>query len=104
MDLHVWGCPTYMLDPKLQDGKKIPQWKPRSHRGVFLGFGKKYASSVPLVLNPTTSHISPQFHVILNDLFLTVISKVESDKPPLEWDDLCITRSFQTHFDNSDPV
>ena len=32
-DLHVWGCPTYILDPKLQDGKKIPRWKPRSRRG-----------------------------------------------------------------------
>ena len=28
--LHVWGCPTYVLDPKLQDGKKLPKWKPRS--------------------------------------------------------------------------
>jgi hypothetical protein len=24
MDLHVWGCPTYVLDPKIQDGKKLP--------------------------------------------------------------------------------
>jgi hypothetical protein len=23
---HVWGCPVYVLDPKLQDGKKIPKW------------------------------------------------------------------------------
>jgi len=22
---HVWGCPVYVLDPKLQDGKKIPK-------------------------------------------------------------------------------
>ena len=21
---HVWGCPTYVLDQKLQDGKKLP--------------------------------------------------------------------------------
>mgnify|MGYP000400032102 CR=1 FL=1 len=25
---HVWGCPTYVLDPMLQDGKKIPKWQP----------------------------------------------------------------------------
>jgi hypothetical protein len=25
---HVWGCPAYVLDPKLQDGSKIPKWKP----------------------------------------------------------------------------
>ena len=23
---HVWGCPVFVLDPKLQDGKKIPKW------------------------------------------------------------------------------
>jgi hypothetical protein len=22
---HVWGCPSYVLDPKIQDGKKISQ-------------------------------------------------------------------------------
>lgn len=27
---HVWGCPVYVLDPKLQDGKKLPKWLPRT--------------------------------------------------------------------------
>jgi transposase InsO family protein len=27
---HVWGCPVFVLDPKLQDGKKIPKWNRRS--------------------------------------------------------------------------
>jgi hypothetical protein len=27
---HVWGCPVYVLDPHLQDGKKLPKWHPRS--------------------------------------------------------------------------
>ena len=27
-DLHVWGSPIYVLDPTLQDGKKLPRWKP----------------------------------------------------------------------------
>jgi hypothetical protein len=26
----VWGCPFYVLDPKLQDGKKLPKWTKRS--------------------------------------------------------------------------
>jgi hypothetical protein len=33
----VWGCPAYVLDPKLQDGKKLPKWTTRSRRGQFLG-------------------------------------------------------------------
>jgi hypothetical protein len=27
---HVWGCPVIVLDPKLQDGKKMPKWNHRS--------------------------------------------------------------------------
>ena len=28
---HVWGCPTYILEPKFQKpGVKIPKWDPRS--------------------------------------------------------------------------
>jgi hypothetical protein len=27
---HVWGCTIYVLDPKLQDSKKIPKWKMRA--------------------------------------------------------------------------
>ena len=25
-----WGCPCYVLSPKLQDGAKIPKWNPRA--------------------------------------------------------------------------
>ena len=24
---HIFGCPVFILDPKLQDAKKIPKWK-----------------------------------------------------------------------------
>jgi hypothetical protein len=26
----VFGCPVYVLEPRLQDGKKIPKWEPRA--------------------------------------------------------------------------
>ena len=29
-NLHVWGCPRYVLDKKISDGKKLPHWKPRA--------------------------------------------------------------------------
>lgn len=25
---HPWGCPIYVLDPRLQDGQKFPKWNP----------------------------------------------------------------------------
>jgi hypothetical protein len=37
-NLHVWGSPSYVLDPKLQDGRKIPKWKPRSRRAILLAY------------------------------------------------------------------
>ena len=43
---HVWGCPTYVLDPKIQDGKKISRWQPKSRHGQFLGFSKRHASAI----------------------------------------------------------
>ena len=40
---HVWGCPTYVLEPKLQKpGVKTPKWAPRSRRGFNMGFSKMH--------------------------------------------------------------
>mgnify|MGYP001433819344 CR=1 FL=1 len=69
---HVWGCPVYVLDPALQDGKKLPKWKPRSCRGQFMGFSPSHSSRVANVLNLVTGYVSPQFHVVFDDLFSTV--------------------------------
>ena len=33
---HVFGCPCYVLDLKLQDGHKIPKLNPRARRGNIL--------------------------------------------------------------------
>jgi hypothetical protein len=37
-NLHIWGSLCYVLDPKLQDGKKIPKFEPRSRQGLNLGW------------------------------------------------------------------
>ncbi|KAL3782482.1 hypothetical protein ACHAWO_005229 [Cyclotella atomus] len=71
---HVFGCPVYVLDPKLQDGQKIPKWNSKARQGIFVGFSTEHSSNVPLVLNPTTGYISPQYHVIFDDGFTTVPS------------------------------
>ena len=71
---HVFGCPVYVLDPKMQDAKKIPKWKRRARRGVYLGISKEHSSTVHLVLNPETGAISPQYHCVFDDTFSTVFS------------------------------
>jgi hypothetical protein len=100
-DCHVWGCPVYVLDKTLGDGKKIPKWKPRSKRAIYMGNSPKHSSTVPLVLNPETGAITAQFHVVFDDWFATVAAS-ESDLPDLqskEW-----TRMFgdATHIDVSE--
>ena len=82
LDLHCWGCPVYVLNPKLQQGRKLPKWEPRSRRGVFMGLSRVHSSDVPLVLNIRTGHISPQFHVVFDDMFSTVTSLDKEEEPP----------------------
>jgi hypothetical protein len=71
---HVWGCPVFVLDPKLQDGKKIPKWNRRSRLGQFMGFSDEHSSLVANVRHLTTGFVSPQYHVVFDDLFQTVFS------------------------------
>ena len=79
----VFGCPVYVLDPSLQDGKKVPKWKPRSRRGMFLGFSPDHSTKVAMVLNLQTGHISPQFHVLFDEKFTTVPSDLGAPAPDL---------------------
>jgi hypothetical protein len=71
---HVFGCPVYVLDVALQDGKKIPKWNPWARLGLFLGFSDLHSSQVPLVLIVESGHTSPRFHVIFDDKFETIHS------------------------------
>jgi hypothetical protein len=69
----VFGCPVYVLEPHLQDGKKIPKWEPRARRAQFLGFSKEHSSLSALVRNLRTSAITPQFHFVADQRFETVM-------------------------------
>ncbi|KAI2494031.1 hypothetical protein MHU86_20517 [Fragilaria crotonensis] len=76
----------------ISDGKKLPRWTPRSTRTVNLGFSDKHASSVPLVLNPQTGYITPQFHIVFDDWFATVPASAD-DLP--NFNDDCWQRMFR---------
>ena len=104
---HVWGAPTYVLDPQLQDGHKIPKFDPRSRRGLHLGWSPKHAASVPLVLNLRTGNVSSQFHVVFDDWFSTVSTEELSTDEPLDgelWTDLLMNERFQFMFDETDAM
>ena len=103
-DLHVWGCPVYVLDKSLSDGKKLPCWKPRSRRAAYMGNSAKHASTVPLVLNPETGAIRAQFHIVFDDWFATVASS-ENDLPDLhsdDWKRMFGDSTYDNHVDDED--
>jgi hypothetical protein len=92
-DVHVWGCPVYILNKMISDSKKLPHWTPRSTRTVNLGFSDKHASSVPLVLNPQTGYITVQSHIVVfDDWFATVFAS--TDNLP-NFNDKCCQRMFR---------
>ena len=62
----------YVLDPKLQHGKKLPKWNPQSCRGQYLGVSPDHASTIGRILNISTGYSSPQYHVVYDDHFSSV--------------------------------
>ena len=106
-NLHPWGCPTYVLHPTLQDGKKLPKWKPRSRQGKFVGYSPIHASSVALILNRETKRISPQFHLLFDD-FSTTVRGVELRNAPdllaFDWDSFIDRHGITSYYDEDDPI
>ena len=92
-DFHPFGCPVYVLGSPLQDNSPLPKWNPRARVGIYLGQSPCHASSVALVLNPRTLHVSPQFHLVFDDEFSTVPFLSNGEIPP-HWSDL-VSRSAQ---------
>jgi Reverse transcriptase (RNA-dependent DNA polymerase) len=103
-DLHVWGCPVYVLEKAIADGKKLPRWSPRSIRSMNMGLSDKHASTVPIVLNVTTGYITPQFHVVFDDWFSTVTTSVDNlpDFNSPEWAQVFGDSFYQYPFDEED--
>ena len=99
---HTWRCPTFVLEPKLQkSGLNIPKWQPLSRKGLNMGFSKIHFSLVALILNQSTGSISPQFHLVFDDLFSTV--HANESETPREWNKLISMPSarFQVVVDES---
>jgi hypothetical protein len=103
LDFHPFGCLIFILDPTLQQGHKIPRWKPCSRVGVYLGLSPNHASTVPLVLSTTTGLVSPQFHVVFDDHFTTT-KCLHDNILPTNWPTLLSTSSSKYTDDTFDPT
>ena len=85
--VHVWGSPCYVLDPKLQSGKKLAKFDKRARLGQYLGFSPEHSTLVALVRHLGSGHVSPQWHVVFDDKFQSVFSNgAMSDE---DFDELC---------------
>jgi hypothetical protein len=73
-DMHPLFCPVYVLDRRVQEGTSPPKWTKRTTQKVYVGHLHHYSKSVPMVWDPKTKLVSPQFHVKFNDNFDTVKS------------------------------
>jgi hypothetical protein len=71
-DFRIFGSPAYVLKKGLQDGGKMGKWESRSWQGVYIGHSSCHSGSIPLIYNPVTTHLSPQYHVIYDEFFQTV--------------------------------
>ena len=84
----MFGCPVFVLDSDISDGKKIPKWHPRARLGMFLGFSPEHSSLVPLVLNIRTGKITPCYHAIFDDAFSTVVSLLSDTDISTAWENV----------------
>ena len=103
-DTHVFGCPVFVLDDRLQNGQRINRWDPRARQGAFLGFSSHHANNVAYVLNPRTNEISPQYHVVFDDLFQTVDVQKTNILSDEVWDGLNIPHNIINHELESGPA
>ncbi len=97
LQTHVWGCPVFVWDPKLQDGKKIPKW---THLGQFLGYLDQHSSLTANVCNLSTGYISPQFHLVFDDKFETIVG-TGGDTDDADFANEICNRLFETNWTGS---
>jgi hypothetical protein len=86
---HTMFCPCYVQDSRLHNAGSmgLPKWELRSNICVYLGHSLLHAGSVALVSNPSTGHVSPQYHIVFDDDF-TMVPYMEAGMIPPHWSDL----------------
>lgn len=73
-DFKVFGCPCYVLQKCLEDGDNYSKWKARSWHSVYVGYSSCHAGNVPLVFNPMTTHVTPQYRIVFDEGFTSIHS------------------------------
>ena len=85
---HTFGCPVYVLDARLQGDGFIPKWDEQVRVGAYARISPIHKVNVSLILDISTGHFSPQFHVVFNETFSTVPS-LKNVSIPASWTFIC---------------
>ena len=93
-------CPCYVLCTKSTSTQRKNKWTYKATKGIYLGRSRSHASNVALILNTKTKHISPQYHIVLDEQF-TSTGILESNMPE-NWDNLFQHERWQANFDTND--
>ena len=91
-DQHTLGHPVFVLDPKLQQSRKLPKENDRLNLFVCVATSQFHAGDVSLVMSYYTGLISSQFHLVFDDTFYTITSIYQGLELP-NWNHLCRTSS-----------
>jgi len=72
-DTRVFGCPAYVLHKSAQDNPgSTKTWAECCWQGIYVGQSTAHANTVALIYNPSSKHVTPQFHVTYDESFSTV--------------------------------
>jgi hypothetical protein len=94
-DMHPLLCPVLVIDRQMQQGTTPPNWTKRTTQKVYVGHLHHYSKSVPMVWEPKTKLVSPQFHVMFDDNFDTVQAPHPNIKHADTMDRLFKTNSYK---------
>ena len=103
LNLRIWGVPSWVLDPQLQDGHRLPKFSRRSHCGMYLGSSPVHSDTIGRILNLKTGHVSPQFHVVYDEKFATAVGHRNAEPPSDKvWNDLLDFGGHSDFLDSND--
>jgi hypothetical protein len=83
--MHPLFFPVYDIDRCMQEGTSPPKWAKHTTQKVYIGHLHHYSKSVPMVWDPKTKLVSPQFHVMFDDNFDTFQAPDPNIKQGIRW-------------------
>ena len=89
LDYRPFRFPVFVLDEQNQSGLRvILKQDPKSRSRVYLGCSPVHTSSMALVLNLSTGHVIPRYHLVFDDDFSIASYLHSNNTQPPNWIDL----------------